>query len=470
MRLFSKFGDRIQITQILFLVVVSLFLSSCADGLDSSGSDVVRTPQNLIANPGARTVELNWQGDPAATSYTVYWRLGNVVDSKEEANSETVSIPHFEHTALTNGATYFYRVSAHKDRKESELSDQVQATPQPIPPDKPRIYNPQTAPNVDGFRVFAGDSRLTLTWPMDTSEGALKYTLLWQRGAGVSPTSARRIEDVVSPFVHEGLDNGQLYSYRLVGVNDEGESEPSDEISATPLKPLPSIPVNLQAVDNTAAGQITLQWDQFGEADGFELYWSDAPEVSLSSQYVSNLQSPFVHAPLLNGQVYYYRVRAINSAGASGLSGTLQATAGSGSPQSYQPLVGSLPAAPDSIKLQPGDGQIKLEWQPVQGATGYLVYWNTTGNVSEADANVNTAPVSEFIDTNENNQQRVFYVHTGLTNGQYYYYRIAAYNGVGQTLSVQLPPVRAEKIVPGRPANVQVMGGDNRIGIRWNPV
>ena len=128
MRFFSEFYKRFRSAPLVYLCISALFLASCADGLNNTDNSQVRTPQNLIANPGARTVDLNWQGDPAATSYTVYWEVSRAVESKEEANTETVSIPHFEHTQLTNGATYYYRVSAHVGSKESELSEQVQAT------------------------------------------------------------------------------------------------------------------------------------------------------------------------------------------------------------------------------------------------------------------------------------------------------------------------------------------------------
>ncbi|KPJ94240.1 MAG: hypothetical protein AMJ53_05700, partial [Gammaproteobacteria bacterium SG8_11] len=445
-----------------------ILLASCAEGVnDISQEREVRAPQNIIANPGSRVVGVQWQGVPGATSYSVYWQRDDAVDSKEEANVVTVSEAQFEHRNLTNGLTYYYRVSANTSNGESGLSPQVHATPSQRPPNKPTLARGDTEDS-RGFQAFAGDRRVTLLWDSEVAEGASRYTLLWQRGAGVSPASAHRIDDILPPFVHDGLENGQIYSYRLIAVNDEGDSEPSDEIRVTPQASLSYVPSGLTAVPGDA--QISINWETYGTEDNYELYWSTNPGVDLNSQYISNIRPPFTHAPLINNQSYFYRVRAIRGQSVSGLSGELRATSGVGGANSYTPLDGGLPSAPASVAMQPGDGQILLQWEPVSGATGYVIYWNTAGNVTSADAALSPVTnVAWFPDVNNELVQRAFYVHMGLQNGQDYFYRIAAMNAAGKTLSEQAM-VRPEKIVPGRPANVHVVGGDGWIGARWNPV
>ncbi|WP_455211926.1 fibronectin type III domain-containing protein, partial [Kaarinaea lacus] len=443
---------------VTLVLVLSALLSSCADGLNGTENTQVRTPQHVIANPGARTVEINWQGI-AGASYKIYWQVDNGVDSKTEANIENSPQARFVHRELTNGATYYYRVSAITSEGESELSSQVQATPIPNPPNKPSGL----------INAYAGDGRVTIVWPQQAALGASRYALLWRDN---STQEERRIEDVVSPYVHQGLDNGVQYHYRLLGINDQGDGEPSDEMVAIPQQPLPAVPQNLTA--QPSDGEIMLSWDDDGQAERFELYWSTSANVGLNAQRIASVSAPFHHVQLVSGQTYYYRLRAINSSGASALSSELMVTAEAGGGSSSTPLPGNPPPAPNfgGITLLPGDGQIAIRWQRVTNAQGYAIYWNTSANVSESDARLAhvTLMNSPGSTASADQSAQQLYVHTGLTNGQTYYYRIAALNEAGQSLSSPEVFGRPEKIVPGRPANVEIAAGDQWIAVRWNPV
>ncbi|WP_455205834.1 Ig-like domain-containing protein, partial [Kaarinaea lacus] len=477
---------RFALFKIIFFLGVIGFLTSCAEGAkEASQGKQARTPKGIVANAGTRQVELSWVGVPGASAYTVYWQAGNSIDSKNSANvSQLSSTPYFLHQNLDNGITYYYRVSAHTGEGESGLSEQAEATPTQAPPEKPAVveYDNDGNPiNVQGFAAYAGDGRVTLDWPLDVSVGALSYTLIWQRGAGASPTSSPRIEDAMPPFVLDGLDNGQLYSFRLVGINEQGGGVPSDEIRVVPQKATPTKPINLTA--QAGDGQVMLDWDDQGNAESFRLYFSTSAGVNAGSQYINFASPPYTHAPLLNGQNYYYRVRAINSAGVSVMSDELLIvpSAAGGNGMINSPSTGTAPAAPTTVKLAAGDGQITLLWNEVPGATAYTIYWNTTGNPTSDDAklgNVVTFPKCDSISSNNQEPEEFVcdlwlnaYVHTGLENGQDYHYRIAAINEFGQTLSAE-PGVftQPEKIIPGRPANVRVAEGDGWIGMRWNPV
>jgi hypothetical protein len=61
-----------------------VLVTSCSNGINGGDSPDIRVPKNIIANPGARIVELSWQGnsDPG-TAYTVYWQVGNEVQYKQ---------------------------------------------------------------------------------------------------------------------------------------------------------------------------------------------------------------------------------------------------------------------------------------------------------------------------------------------------------------------------------------------------
>ena len=75
-----------------------------------------------------------------------------------------------------------------------------------------------------------------------------------------------------------------------------------------------------------------------------------------------------------------------------------------------------VPDRPENVQAVASDGQNFVSWSSVDGADEYMVYWNTTGDVSDTD-NV-LAPVTD-----------AGAAHPGLVNGQIYYYRVEARAG-----------------------------------------
>jgi hypothetical protein len=84
----------------------------------------------------------------------------------------------------------------------------------------------------DNVQAAPGDEENIISW--DPSEGATSYNLYWDTETGVTKETGTKIEEVTSPHVHSGRDNGQPYYYVVTAENEEGESDESDEVSATP--------------------------------------------------------------------------------------------------------------------------------------------------------------------------------------------------------------------------------------------
>ncbi len=78
-----------------------------------------------------------------------------------------------------------------------------------------------------------------------------------------------------------------------------------------------------------------------------------------------------------------------------------------------------VPAAPQGLQAVPGDSSVALSWDAVSGATGYVIYWNTTGNVTTS---------GNWIGPIASTQANL----GSLTNGTTYYYRVAARNASGE--------------------------------------
>lgn len=93
-----------------------------------------------------------------------------------------------------------------------------------------------------GLAARVADSEVTLYW--DEVTGATGYNVYLASERGVNPESyanldqGRRIADATSPAVIAELENGTTYFFVVTAFNDELESQPSPEFSATPYVPV----------------------------------------------------------------------------------------------------------------------------------------------------------------------------------------------------------------------------------------
>ena len=83
------------------------------------------------------------------------------------------------------------------------------------------------------------------------------------------------------------------------------------------------------------------------------------------------------------------------------------------------------PAIPSGLSADagPNSKQITLNWNAVSNATSYTIFWNTV-------------PTQAKFKDAEQKDQRIDgvsnpFTHDNLTNGQDYYYRVAAFNQAG---------------------------------------
>ncbi|PLX20669.1 hypothetical protein C0584_05515 [Candidatus Parcubacteria bacterium] len=119
-----------------------------------------------------------------------------------------------------------------------------------------------------------------------------------------------------------GLSNGTIYYIAVTAVYVSGaESDPSPEISATPVDTLaPFAP----SISTTTVGnaQIEIEWTEITDASSYRIYWkagsgcvgSTPPDCYASSQNVGN-STGVVITDLANGTPYFFAVTAIDSSG-----------------------------------------------------------------------------------------------------------------------------------------------------------
>ena len=353
-------------------------------------------PQSVQASAGDAEVTLSWSASTGASSYMVYWNTSGSV-STSDASINAGSSTQISHTSLTNGATYYYRVTATNIAGVSALSTEVSATPD-------AVVSVPVAPQ--GVQATAGDTQLTLSW--NAVSGADSYTVYWNTSGSVSTSDASIDAGTNTQMPQAGLTNGTTYYYRVTATNTAGEGALSSEVSATPTAPateVPGVPTGLQAIAGDA--QVALSWDAVTGATSYTLYWATSGASGESGSYDTGSNIQYTDTGLTNGTAYYYRVTASNAAGEGTTTTTVSAV--------------PLTPIPQTLRITVGDGHAELSWAAVSGtgSYNYTVYWNTSGGVTTSDASIYIGSGTE-------------YTHTGLSNGITYYYRVSAAGAAGE--------------------------------------
>jgi fibronectin type 3 domain-containing protein len=307
--------------------VIVLLLVGCASGSMNSGgkgggsgsnggtTQPPSTPAGLQATAGNAKVTLTWTASSGASRYA----LGRSTTSGGPyAEIAAPSATTYLDAGLTNGTAYYYVVAAVNSAGTSPNSPQATATPNApvtIPP----------APS--GLQAAAGDTVITLTWTASAS--ATGYNV--KRSTTTGGPYTKISSPTATTFTDTGLTNGTPYFYFVTAVNPAGESNPSNQATATPTAPLtaPPVPTGLHATAGNS--QISLSWNSSTTATRYHLKRSTTtggPYTTVSSPTTTT----FTDTGLANGTSYFYVVSALNSAGESANSSAASATPGSTPP------------------------------------------------------------------------------------------------------------------------------------------
>jgi fibronectin type 3 domain-containing protein len=402
---------------------------------------VPSAPLNLAATPGNGNVTLAW--DPPASdggtpilNYTVIRREGN---GTYQPIAKLGNVRDFVDTGLTNGLTYYYKVTAINLVGEGPLSSEVSATPVAAP----------SAPL--NLQATSGVAEVALNWspPVDFGGSAITdyniYRGTTSSGEGLLTTIGNQ-----EVYADTSVTAGTTYYYRVSAVNAIGEGPQSNEASTT-IPTEPSAPLNFQA--SAGDGQVNLTWSAPASNGGLSItnYKVYRGTSSGGETYLKNVTgASYNDTGLTNGKTYYYEVSAVNGVGEGALSLEVNATPKSGN---------TIPSPPQNLQASAGNGQVNLTWSASasdggSAITNYKIY---RGTVSDGESLLTTVGnVSLCTDT-------------GLTNGQTYYYKVSAVNEIGESalsgeVSATPSPV---PLKPSAPQHLQAASGNAQITLLW---
>ena len=416
-------------------------------------------PTGLTATAAGRTqIDLSWtapadDGGSPVTGYKIEVSDdGTTTWSDLDANTGSTSTSYSD-TGLDPATTYHYRVSAISAAGTSAPSNEASA---------------MTAANVPGMptgltATAQGSTQIDLSWTPPTDDGGsavTAYRIEVSNDRNSWSNLVANTGSTATTYSHTtGLTAGSTRYYRVSAINSEGPGSPSRVARAMTDATVPNAPTGLIA---TADGRtrINLSWNapsSTGGAaiSGYQIEVSEDPDSALAwTTLVENTNSSFptyVHRGLAPGSTRYYRVAAINSAGAGPTSNVAEATTEATIPRAPTGLTATANGTMsiDLAWMAPADdGGAEIDGYRVQVSTTNGLTWNTlvsnTGSATTA------------------------YTHAGLEPASTRHYQVAAINAVGRSPESNRASATTDAALPDAPRNLTANAqGTSQIKLSW---
>ena len=387
-----------------------------------------KAPTNLVVNvvSGSR-IDLTWTDNSAVeSSYSVEQSSNGTtwtVLSATAANSTSYKAP----GPFNGSTTYSFRVRNYASVGGYSNYSNVTPVLTPALPNTPLL----TA------TVAKSDSSILVTWTDTSNETG--YRLERSGDNSVTWTGIALGADIAS-YTDTGLQEAKTYIYRLVALNNNGESAYS--ITRTTATQ-PKAPTNLVATF-VSANRINLTWTDNSAAESSYIVEQSSNNGAalqrLSPAASSNATSYVATGPFNPSTTYSFRVRAYANLGGS---------------SDYATTSSQTVAYPEQPKIflvtGVSENSVRIVWKQIPNATSYLLERSLDG-FSWSSRNPIAANSASTIDT-------------GLQESTRYFYRLQAVNALGTSGS---SPAASGITLPAAPTNVvATIDSADQATIRW---
>ncbi len=456
--------------------------SDASDAVTVTPEPTVTVPPalELRGEPGDGAAVLSWialgDGGSAITGHQYRmrgsggWGEWTAIESSAagEANEYGYTV-----TGLVNDSVYTFVVRAVNEVGAGPESNAVAVTPvRKVPP----------APGE--LRVEPGDGAAMLFWTVDGDGGSgitghqyrmrLGGSTEWGSWTDIVWTAAAGDANAVGhalntySYMVTGLANGTTYAFEVRVVNEVGPGPASSTVTVTPTSTatVPAAPGELRG--EPGDGLAVLSWTVGGDGGsaitahhyrmrmGGSADWGAWTEIESSGAGGANAAGYMVTG-LVNDSTYTFEVRAVNEVGPGSESNAVTVT-----PEA----TATVPAAPDELRGEPGDGLAVLSWT-VGGDGGSAItahHYRMRVGVS-ADWGAWT----EIESSAAGGANAAGYTVTGLVNDSTYTFEVRAVNEVGAgpaSNAVAVTP-EAAVTVPEAPGALQGEPGDGLAVLSW---
>ena len=277
----------------------------------------------------------------------------------------------------------------------------------------------------------ASSGKPQLTWR--AMYGATSYRIYrsTSKGSGYSLLGTT----TATSYTNTGAKAGTTYYYRVKACNNAGLSPYSNIVSGNVVvTPKPSAPV-VKIGNSASSGKPMLTWNAVSGATSYKVYRATSQKGTYSLLGTVTATS-YTNTGAKAGVTYWYKVKAVNSAGESAYSNVVSGRA----------TVTTL-----TMGHSASSGKPQLTWKAVSGAASYKVYRATAKNGAYTVINTTKA---------------LTYTNVGAALGTTYYYKVEALNAAGKSLGFSA-------VVEGKVAPVLAVGYSSVSGkpqLTWKAV
>jgi fibronectin type 3 domain-containing protein len=306
---------------------------------------MIQAPENISAKSLANGhIALAWDRVGTETGYVVY-RSESQTGPYTSAGRTDASF--YTDTSVDVGNTYYYRISAVKNKVESEKS----ATVVSVRSEFSSLAAPQGLGVADQTRTS-----IRLAWQAVSDATGYKV----YKGLLADAVNEYVATTASTAYTVTGLPANTLYYFAVSAVNEEEESPQSATVSATTAPSIPSTPEGMSAL-MTTNGNVTVTWDAVPSASSYKLFRSLNASGGFNEKAADLVETTYTDTNLLEGTTYYYKISAVNIAGESSQSDAVSIT--------Y-----AAPAAPASVNASLSGATVSVSWSAVPNASSYKVY------------------------------------------------------------------------------------------------
>ena len=345
-------------------------------------------PRVTIGNSSASgKPQLTWAAVDGAAKYEIY---RSTQQSTGYSLLGTTTSTSYVNTGAAAGITYYYKVCAVNSAGTSAYSNIVSGRAKAAIPAAPRV----TIGN------SSASGKPQLTWA--AVDGAAKYEIYrsTQQSTGFTLLGTT----TSTSYVNTGAAVGKTYYYKVRALNVDGAAGAySSTVSGAAKAVAPAAPTVTMTYSDS--GKPKLTWSAVSGAASYRVFRSESRGTGYSLLGTTTSTS-YVNTGAAVGKTYYYRVKAVNSAGTSAYSNIVSGTARTPAPAAPVLKGGTSSAS----------GKPQLTWAAVNGAAKYDVYRSNSadGTFSKVGSTDKTT-----------------YVNTGAVKGVTYFYKIRAVGASG---------------------------------------
>ena len=271
-----------------------------------------------------------------------------------------------------------------------------------------------TAPIISNVRaVVLDDSSAWVTW--DTDEAANSYIDYGLTESYEIGTEYDGTYQTAHSITLTSLTPGTLHYFQVRSADNNGNTATSSGYSFTTTDTTAPVISNVEVVDiTTSSARVT--WDTDESSDSYVTYGTDITYGSEVEDVTMTTGHSLVLVSLNDATEYHFMVQSTDAFG----------NVAQSSDDTFTTLTDQPPANVSGLTVTPGDAQNQLTW--------------TNPNESDLDSvrvifKTDSYPTGPDDGTIISESLVESYLHTGLINGQGYYYGIFVYDLAGQVSS-----------------------------------